>query len=268
MTSASSDRQRVLVTGASRGIGRAVARVLVQRAHDVLGTSRHPEDLQDPEPGVTFVELDLEREESIDSCIRRVERVDVLINNAGRSQIGAAEDLPLSDVRSDFMVNLFGPMRLIQAFLPAMRERGRGAIVNVGSMVGRFAIPFQSVYTSSKFALAGYSWSLRSEVRPHGIKVAVIEPNDISTTIEPRLTLPGGSAYREAVLKVKTSREKRMSGSHDPETVARKVLRILDDPDPAPFHVVGGKGPLMVFLKRFLPERTVEKLVRDTYGLE
>jgi NAD(P)-dependent dehydrogenase (short-subunit alcohol dehydrogenase family) len=259
---------RVLVTGASRGIGRATARALAERGHRVTGTCRDPDSVGEPPEGVRLIRLDLVDEESIESCIAEAGDVDVLINNAGRSQIGAAEEIPLHDVRDDFQVNLFGPMRLIQGVLPGMRSRGRGTIVNVGSMVGRFAIPFQSVYTASKFALAGYSWALRSEVRPFGVRVVVVEPNDIATSIEPRLHRPEGSGYAGALDRVRSARSGRMARAHDPAVVARRIVRIVESRDPAPFHVVGGSGPLLVFLKRLLPERTVERLVRGSYGLE
>jgi NAD(P)-dependent dehydrogenase (short-subunit alcohol dehydrogenase family) len=135
-------------------------------------------------------------------------------------------------------------------------------------MVGRFAIPFQSSYTATKFALSGFSQALRSEVRSHGIRVVVIEPNDVRTAIEPRIFSAAGSVYARAVGRMRKIRDSRMAEAPGPAMVAEKVAEVLEDPDPDPFYVVGGAGPLLAFLKRLLPDVLVERLVRRSYGLE
>jgi NAD(P)-dependent dehydrogenase (short-subunit alcohol dehydrogenase family) len=254
---------RALVTGASRGIGRAIAAALARSGHDVLGTSRDPESADGPD-GVSLIRLDLADPASVEECISAMGPIDVLVNNAGRSQMGALEDIPPGAVREDFQVNLFGPVRLVQACLPHMRARSRGTVINVGSLAGRFCLPYQSVYCSSKAALAAFSLSLRGEVRAHGIRVVTLEPGDIRTGIEPRLDAP----VHGPVLRMKRIRDLRMASAPGPEVVAQKVLEILSDPDPAPFHVVGGSAPLIAFAKRLLPDAFVERLVRRTYGLD
>lgn len=257
----------VLVTGASRGIGAAIARYLSRRGYRVYGTSRHPELSGNLAEQVEFVRLDLNDLRSIDSCIQRVGELDILINNAGQSQFGPAEEYPLDRTESLFQTNFFGPIRLIQGFLPGMRKRRHGFILNIGSMAGKFAVPFQSGYVASKFALAGYTWALRSEVVPYGIKVVVLEPNDIRTDIEPDLVMSEQSDYRQSVRKFQAVRDAKMASAPQPEIVAKKVARILKTKSPKPFYTVGGLGPLMVFVKRFLPDRMVESLVRRSYGL-
>lgn len=258
---------RVLITGASRGIGRAVAKALNSLGYWVVGTSRDPGKIEDRIEGVEYIKLDLNDDNSIAECARSVGAVDILINNAGQSQIGPAEELPLKKIRRNFQVNLFGMIQLTQAFLPGMRKRGKGFVINIGSLAGKFAVPFQSSYVASKFALAGFSWTLRNEVMKYGIKVVVIEPGDIRTTLLPDLIVKDDSAYKDSVLKVKTSRDKKVYSGTSPEAIAEKVVKILRTNNPKPFYTVGGKGPLFVFLKRFLSDRFVEKLVRLRYGL-
>lgn len=261
-------QKRVLVTGASRGIGAAIAGLLCEHGYEVIGTTRNPEGITSPIEQVQYIKLDLNNNKTIRSCIERVRDIDVLINNAGQSQIAPAEEYPLDRTKAIFQTNLFGLIQLTQALLPGMRERGNGTIINIGSMTGKFAVPFQSIYVASKFALAGYSWSLRNEVKQFGIKVIVLEPNDIRTDIKADFYINEPSQYRENLNQIKRVRDANMAKAANPQIVAEKVFRILKKKNPRPFYTVGGMGPLMVFLKRLLPDRTVETLVRKNYGLK
>lgn len=260
---------QVLITGASRGIGCAIATLLLQHGYEVIGTSRSPDDGKALFP---MLRLDLTRQESVELCASEAGNIDVLINNAGISQMGAAEELPIEKIRELFETNVFGLIRLTQAFLPQMRQRRKGFIINIGSLAGKFAVPFTSSYVASKFALAGFTWSLRNEVMPFGIKVTAIEPADISTTIMPEVFIKENSEYAERLAKVRQARALRMQKAPGPEVVAAKVVSIIQkyinsDEHPAPFYAVGRNGPLMVTAKRFLPDRFVEKMVKKSYGL-
>lgn len=261
------DNKKVLITGASKGIGKAIAKALRNLDYTVFGTSRDPENIKDKIEGLEYVKLDLNDEQSIDDCVRKIGRVDVLINNVGQSQIGPAEELPLEKIKETFQVNLLGAIKLTQGFLPEMRKKRRGVIINIGSLVGRFAIPFQSIHAASKSALAAFSWSLRNEVMDYGVKVVVIEPNDINTTIEPEVIVNGNSEYEKNVFRSKEARDNKMSKAPGPEVVARKVVKILKKKHPRPFYAVGGMGPVLVFCKRLLPDKVVEKLLRKNYKL-
>lgn len=260
--------QKVLITGASRGIGRAIALTLQGLGYSVFGTYYPLDKTDDRIDSIQNLPLDFNDEESIASLARQVKDVDVLINNVGQSQIGPAEEIPIDKIRKDFQVNLFGMISLTQAFIPGMRERKKGTIINIGSMAGRFAVPFQSSYVATKAAVAGYSWALRSEVKNFGIKVIVIEPNDIRTTIEPSVVLHEDSPYRDSVLTMKGVRDKNMAKAPGPEIVGKKVAKILKKKNPRPFYTVGGIGPFFVFLKRFFPDKVVETLVKKNYGLK
>lgn len=263
-------KQRVLITGASRGIGLAIAQQLLKDGFEVTGTSRNPEKEKVSFP---MLKLDITQKESIELCAQQAGEIDVLINNAGISQMGAVEELPVEKIRELFETNFFGMIELTKAFLPQMRQRRKGFIINIGSLAGKFAVPFKSSYVASKFALAGFSWSLRNEVMPFGIKVTVIEPTDIHTTIEPELFTKVGSEYAERLGKVKKARAVSMAAALGPETVAEKVSCLLKEfsgntKHPAPFYAVGKNGSLLTTAKRFVPDRLLEKLVRNSYGLE
>jgi len=269
---------RVLITGASRGIGLAISKALLEKGHAVIGTSRAAASA----PGTSgtiapasfpMLQLNLSDSSSIAACVRQAGEIDVLINNAGISQMGAVEEIPVEKIRELFQTNFFGMIELTQAFLPQMRERRNGFIINIGSLAGKFAVPFRSSYVASKFALAGFSWSLRNEVMPIGIKVTVIEPSEIHTTIVPELFTKVGSEYAERLGKVKNARASNMANAPGPEVVAKKVADIIEEysgnsKQPAPFYVVGKNARLMIAAKRFVPDGLIEKMVRKSYGLE
>lgn len=236
--------------------------------YSVIGTYYPLDKTDDRVKDIEYLPLDFNDENSIFALAQKVKDVDILINNVGQSQIGPVEETPIDKIRRDFQVNFFGMISVTQAFLPGMRERKYGTIINIGSMAGKFAIPFQSIYVATKAAVAGFSWALRNEVMNFGIKVVVIEPNDIKTTIEPAVVLKDDSVYRDSVFKMKSVRDKNMAKAPGPEIVGKKVAKILKKNKPRPFYTVGGLGPLMVFLKRLLPDKVVEKLLKKNYGLK
>jgi NAD(P)-dependent dehydrogenase (short-subunit alcohol dehydrogenase family) len=171
----------VIITGCSTGIGRATAVELTRRGYEVTATARRPEQLADLEVPHRLA-LDVDSDESVAAAAAQVGSVDVLINNAGFGLDGAVEAVPLEDVRKLFETNYFGPVRMIKAFLPAMRERGSGAIVNISSVAGIAAGPLAGYYSASKFALEALSESLHLEVGHFGVRVIVIEPGSIATS--------------------------------------------------------------------------------------
>jgi NAD(P)-dependent dehydrogenase (short-subunit alcohol dehydrogenase family) len=175
-----------LVTGASSGMGMDFALRLLAEGYIVYGAARRVERMAAIESaGGQTVALDVTDDASIVSCVERVlreqGRIDVLINNAGYGQFGAAEDVPVSEGRRQMETNLIGPARLIQLCLPHMRARRFGKIFNISSIGGKLATPLGSWYHASKHALEGFSDSLRNEVRSFGIDVIVIEPGAIDS---------------------------------------------------------------------------------------
>jgi short-subunit dehydrogenase len=258
---------RALVTGASRGIGRAVAEALSARGWDVIGTCRAPKKLApaDRIRGVRYEALDLSREESVEGLTRKVGGVDLLVNNAGESPIGPAEELPLKAMRDHFQVNFFAPARLAQSLLPAMREKGGGMIVFIGSIRSEVATPFSSIYSSSKAALRSFAESMRMEVGEHGVRVCIVAPWHVRTTLPQKIITSSGSPYAKPLARVKKNRDESIAAAPGARTVARAVLRLLESDNPPAFTVVG--KPLLTFLMRHLPRRLVAAATMRMVGM-
>ncbi|MEU1202505.1 oxidoreductase [Streptomyces sp. NPDC005813] len=180
-----------LVTGANSGFGRAFTEAAVTVGDVVVATARRPEALADlvaahPDQ-VEAVALDVTDQARIDSVVadvvRRHGRIDVLVNNAGRTHVGAAEETTDGELRSLFDLHFFGPAALVRAVLPHMRERRSGAVVQMSSMGGQMTFPGFSAYCGTKFALEGFSDALAAEVAPLGIKVLIVEPGSFRTNL-------------------------------------------------------------------------------------
>src|SRR5918995_1872868 len=177
----------VLITGCSTGIGRATAEHLACSGHTVYATARRPESIDDLKAaGCKTLALDVSDEGSMSAAVAAVEEaegaVGALVNNAGYSQSGALETIPLDDVRRQFETNVFGLLRMCQLVLPGMRREGRGRIVNLSSMGGKLTFPGGGIYHATKHAVEALSDAMRFEVRGFGVDVVVIEPGLIRTS--------------------------------------------------------------------------------------
>lgn len=192
----------VLVTGASSGIGQACAELLSARGHTVYGTSRKPP----PEPARhRMLELDVTRDDSVQKAVATVleeqGHLDVVVNNAGYALAGPIEDTSIEEARHQLDTNFFGVLRVCKAVLPSMRARGSGLIVNVSSLGGMVGLPFQGLYSASKFALEGLTESLRQEVAPFGVQVTLLQPGDVRTAITDNRVRARGGWSRFRVLE-------------------------------------------------------------------
>ena len=170
----------VLITGASRGIGRAIAIELSGRGHRVIATARRPETLADL-PVDQRLRLDVTSGESVEAAIRDAGDIDVLVSNAGETVRGPLESVPLSEVERLFQLNTFGALRVAQGVLPAMRERGAGRLIFVSSIQGRLVLPMIGPYAASKWALEAIAETLAIETGHFGIKVSVMQPGAVSS---------------------------------------------------------------------------------------
>lgn len=261
----------ILVTGASSGIGRECARVLYARSHIVYGASRNPARAL-----WKTIALDITDNESVTRAVARIiaeqGRIDVLVNNAGIVLAGAVEDTSIDEAQRQFDTNFFGALRLIHAVLPAMRAQNNGLIVNVSSLAGRLGLPFQGLYSASKFALEGLTESLRPEVAAFGIEVVLVEPGDIATSVvENRLRAKAsgaGSVYRETFDKVVALYEKEEAAGASPDLVARRIAHLIDTSSPAVRYTAGPLAQrFLVSLKPFVPSRLFETCLMFFYGL-
>ncbi|MFC9737890.1 SDR family oxidoreductase [Streptomyces noursei] len=258
-----------LVTGASSGIGAAVAAALVARGYHVLGTSRDPLTVAAPLPGVRYLPLDLADEAGIEACAAAAGPVDVLVNNAGESQNGPFEELPMAAVRRLFQLNVFGAVRLTQLVLPGMRERGHGRVVMIGSMLASFPLAYRSSYVAAKAALKGFADAARREVAPYGVALTTVEPGSIATGISARRThyVADGSPFADEYRTMLAALDANEARGIPPQKVAATVLRAIEAARPRPHYAVGSNAPAVFLLRRLLPDATVQRMVARRHGL-
>ncbi len=262
---------RVLITGASSGIGRTTARLFAARGCRVFGTSRQA---RPDAHGVEMLQLDVRSDASVAQCVsevvRRANGIDVLVNNAGVEYLGIAEETPLADARAVFETNFFGVVRMVDNVLPHMRAQRDGRIINVGSAAAWVGEPGESFYAASKRALAGYTEALRHEVWPLGIHVSIIEPGSFRTNILAGQTEAGGRAIADydAVRRaaIRTLQESLQHGG-DPSAVARAVVRVAQARTPRLRYAVGAEARWIPFASVLLPQRWFDVLVRRGFGL-
>jgi NAD(P)-dependent dehydrogenase (short-subunit alcohol dehydrogenase family) len=257
-----------LVTGASSGFGAIAAQRFQELGFRVFGTSRSGAGMA---LGIEALALDVDQDASVQACaaalLARTERIDVLVNNAGRAMAGACEETSATEARDLFETNVFGVMRMVSAVLPAMRAQGEGAIVNVGSVSGFVGVPFHGVYAASKHALAGYTEALHFEVQRFGVRVSLVEPAAHRTGIQmskPRQPNPLYDAERDGVEAIIRGQIERGA---DPGRVVDAIVRAATSYRPRLRYRVGAKAGLASFGRRFLPEWALGVLLRREFQL-
>ncbi len=271
----------VLVTGCSTGIGRATAQRLAGRGFTVYATARKPESIADLEAaGCRLLALDVTEEDSMRAAVAAVEEaegaVGALVNNAGYSQSGAVEEVPLDEVRRQFETNVFGLVRMAQLVLPAMRARRSGRIVNVGSMGGKLTFPGGGFYHATKYAVEALSDALRFEVQGFGIQVSLIEPGLIRTqfaeTAVSSVDGAGDGAYarfNRAVAAMTVGAYEgplaRLGGG--PESVAKTIERALTASSPKPRYPVTPSARLIMAQRRVMPDRVWDRFLTTQYPI-
>jgi NAD(P)-dependent dehydrogenase (short-subunit alcohol dehydrogenase family) len=275
----------VLITGCSTGIGRATALRLAGHGWTVYATARRPESIADLErAGCRTLALDVTDEGSMRAAVQSVEQavgaVGVLVNNAGYSQGGPIEQVPMGAVRRQFETNVFGAIRLSQLVLPAMRAQRWGKIVNVGSMGGRLTFPGGGLYHATKYALEAISDALRFEVRGFGVDAILIEPGLIVTDFAQAAVASTASlgeeqsaadgVYEEFNAKVAAlttgvyeSPMRRLGGG--PEVVARAIERAIKRRRAPARVLVTPSARLTVLQRRLLPDRAWDAAMRTQF---
>jgi len=263
----------ILITGASSGLGKAVAEYLYKKGHNVFGTSRHPEKiLNSPFP---LLALDLNQPETIAHCVEKVieiaGRIDVLVNNAGVGIMGPLEEIPTEELRKHFETNLFGPVEVMKAVIPYMRNRGVGHIINITSIAGYTGLPFRAAYSASKGAFELLSEAIRMEVKPFGIEVCCVAPGEFATDIASRrfyTELAPASPYAEVYGRTLKLIDEQVSAGDDPIILAHVIEKIIDTPRPEIHYKVGPfLSKFSIVLKRILPDKTYEKMLMKHYKL-
>ena len=269
----------MLITGCSSGIGRATALRLLQDGYVVYATARRLESIEElAAAGCRTLALDVTDEASMEAAVRTIEEehgaIGVLVNNAGYSQSGAFETLPIDLLRAQLETNVVGLLRMCQLVLPAMRARLHGVIVNIGSMGGRLAFPGAGAYHASKYAVEALSDVLRFEVAGFGVDVVLVEPGIIRTgfadavvermpasdgeyaSFNTRVAAATQSVYERGLLA-------RLGGS--PEDVAAVIARAVAAKRPRTRYPVTPSARLMMGLRTVLPDRLWDRVVSDSF---
>lgn len=273
---ATRNRGTIVITGTSTGIGRVAAPWLADAGFKVFAGVRKLSDAPEGH-NVTPLIIDVTDQESIAAAARTVEAavgekgLRGLVNNAGITVPGPLEFLPLDDIRRQLEVNVVGPVATIQAFLPLLRK-GRGRIVNVGSIGGKMASPFLGAYHISKFGMEALTDSLRLELRPWGIPVSLIEPGGIATQLWDRgraaadellarVSPEATEMYGEAIEAVKAMVETIEKRAGPPESVAKAIQHALTAKNPRTRYLVGMDARAQSILKRVVPDQGIDRLV-------
>ncbi|HHU82143.1 MAG TPA: SDR family oxidoreductase [Firmicutes bacterium] len=279
MAGKTTNGRRVLITGASAGIGAAVALFLADRGYKVWGTTRDlakvssfPEELREK---VTFLAMDVTDKDSVHrgvaEFLHQAGGIDILINNAGYGVFGPIEEFPVEKVEALFGVNYFGALRVLQEVIPVMREQGSGLIINVTSLAGTFVIPFQVHYSATKYALEALTEGLRQELRPFGIKVTAVAPGDIKTRFNDVTDreMIEDSPYREWAERCWQTIEENMAKAPPPRVIAKKVAWLAEKKNPGPTYPAGDFLSVQLpLVNRFIPRRLREKLTRCFYRVD
>lgn len=271
----------VLITGCSSGIGQATARYLASRGHQVVATARKVKDLAELKAaGCDVLALDVNDEASMVAAVRTIEAkygaIGVLVNNAGYSQSGAIETVPLAKVRAQFETNVFGLVRLTQLVLPGMRRQGWGRVINMSSMGGKLTFPGGGYYHATKHALEAISDALRFEVQGFGIKVVLVEPGLIKSGFSEAAVgaMDGAESaevygeFHDAVAKAtKESYEKgplaKLAGV--PDDVAAVIEKAILSKSPRARYTVSGSAKLLLTQRKMMSDRTWDWFLKSNF---
>jgi short-subunit dehydrogenase len=272
------DMKTVVITGCSSGMGASVAMALAKRGHWVFATARDInalKPLSDAFPDQIFAHpLDVTDEASVYALQNIVLEFtsgvgpDVIINNAGMGAMGSIEEVPMTIARACLETNVLGMLSVTQAFLPFMRSRGRGHVINVSSLVGRIVMPYEGVYVASKHAVEGLSDALRFEVAPFGIDVTIIEPGAVQTDFERRGNAQMGdlrinrSAYHDHIHGFEGERAKAFKNAPTAEQAAKHFVRIVEAKRPPTRFLFPGQPRFINFAFGTFPDRLTDAIKR------
>lgn len=258
---------RVLVTGAGSGVGRATSALLASRGHEVVATARDVSVLDDVDVA-TKLRLDVTDAASVEGLRRELGWVDALVNNAAVSFDGPIERLDIEDVRLMFETNVFGPVRLMQAFVPGMRERRSGVIVNVSSVAGRVAQPLDGYYSATKHALEAISEALYVELAHFDVRVVIVEPGFISPSMKEQRRDADYGPYAELDAQLGEIARKIQGGARPgPDLVAEAIVEAIEIEAGPLRRRVGDDANLILAARSTLGDEEFEAAMRDVVGL-
>lgn len=263
----------VLITGGSSGIGKSIGEFLHQKGFVVYGTSRNPEKVLNSV--FPLVALDVRKPETIQAAVAKIiattGKLDVVINNAGVGITGPLEEIPTAEIKNNFETNFFGPIEVMKAVLPQMRQQKSGLIINVTSIAAYMGLPYRSVYSASKGALELISEGLSMEVKSFGIQITNVAPGDFATNIASgrfHAPLIKGSAYEIPYGNTLKTMDEHVDSGSDPRDMAVAVYNIIESKNPKIHYKVGAfLQKFSIVLKRLLPDKMYEKMLMNHYKL-
>lgn len=263
----------VLITGGSSGIGKSIGEYLTQKGMTVFGTSRNPQNYSGSK--FSIIALDVTKNDSILSCIQTVldaeGRIDVVINNAGVGITGPIEEIPDEEIKRNFETNFFGPINVIKAVLPHMRQQNSGLIINITSIAGYMGLPYRGIYTACKGALELITETFRLEIKDFNIQMTNIAPGDFATNIAAgRFHAPvkEDSPYKEKYGSVLKAIDEDVNKGNNPIVIAKMVYKIIETRRPKIHYKVGAFiQKFSIVLKRILPDKVFEKILIYHYKL-
>lgn len=264
----------VVITGLAQGMGREVALRLAAAGDavagfdvDAAGIESLRAELRARGADPLLTTLDVCDRPGIrafrDEVLRRHGHVDVVLSNVGIGFFGPFEELDLESAARCVEINVMGTAAILQAFVPSMRARGAGTLIAVSSLVGQIPFPFESIYSATKFAVEGLVLSLRYEVEPFGLRVALVQPAQVSTRFAAKIhTLPPeGSPYRERVRRFIARDEALIQTALDPAAAAEQILAVVRAPQPRLHNPLDAQSRVFLALNRFLPQRVRDWLL-------
>lgn len=271
----------VLITGASSGIGKETAKLLSQTGFKVIAVARNTDKMKDLEKlGCSIFSMDITNEDSIQTAFKNIyskhNQIDILINNAGYSQNGFVEELTLPQLKYQFDVNVFGLIRITQMVLPKMREKGKGHIINIGSVGGDFTSAGAGAYHASKYAVESFNDALRQELNSFGIMVSLIKPGGVETAFVDNSKYPeaiAGNPYskmRENFLNMLSNILKSSNSSFPilkPIEVAKTILATAKMENPKTRIKIGRTAKMMPIIKLLMSDKAFDKMIMNQLGL-
>ena len=263
----------VFITGASSGIGKSIGEFLHAKGFIVYGTSRNPDRITDSV--FPLLVLDVRNKESItqaiDTILQKSGRIDVVINNAGVGITGPIEEIPTEEIKNNFETNLFGPIEVMKAALPAMRSQKSGLIINITSIAGYMGLPYRGIYSASKGALELITEALRMEVKSFGIYITNVAPGDFATNIAAgrfHAPLVKGSAYEIPYGTTLSMMNEHVDSGSNPNEMAEAIYKIIQTPSPKGHYKIGAfMQKFSIVLKRILPDKVYEKILMNHYKI-
>ena len=285
--------QVAVVTGSSTGIGLETSLMLARnRFHTYAGMrkleegkSKHTLDIAKNENlPLQVLQLDVDNDKSVLDAINKIisekDRIDVVVNNAGYALVGPLEETSMEEIKAQFETNFFGTVRVMEAVIPIMRKNRSGRIVNITSMGGKIAIPLDSIYHATKFALEGLSESIQYELESFGIKIILIEPGAVGSNFWKNLKMAAKSTsshddndnndspYRQMERKISESFKQMVQNTLHPSEVAKVILQAVISDNPDFRYVVGKDAAMILEERRNMSDREFQNFMKKQFNLQ